>query len=61
MLGDRLLAVTLHVGLAPGIAIVKQRMLDPLGISAADAEGDRLCHILDDRADAICDCCERRV
>ena len=49
-LGRRLLPELTHVGFTPGIAVIEQRMLDPLLVGAADAEGDHLRHVADDGA-----------
>ena len=54
-LGHRLLAIGLHVGLAPRIGVVEQRVLGTLLVGAADAERDRPRHVPDDRADAVGD------
>ena len=37
-LGDRLLPIGLHVGLAPCVGVVEQLVLDALVVGAADAE-----------------------
>ncbi|CCE07269.1 hypothetical protein BRAS3843_2020030 [Bradyrhizobium sp. STM 3843] len=57
-LSDGLLPVLAHVGLAPGIGVVEQLMLDALCILAADAEGDHLGDILGDRTDLVLDLTE---
>ena len=60
-LGDRLLAIGLHVGLAPRVGVVEQLVLGALVVGAADAERDRLRHVADDRADAVLDGAENGV
>ena len=42
-------------GRAPGLGVVEQRMLDPLGILAADPERDHARDVVDDRPDAVGD------
>ena len=54
-LRDGLLPIRLHVGFLPGVAVVEQRMLDPLLVAAADAERDHAGHILDEDADLVGD------
>ena len=60
-LGHRLLAILPHVGLAPGVGVIEQRMLHAFVVVAAEAERDDALHVLEDQRHRAGDGLVRRV
>ena len=54
-LGDRLPAVTLHVALDPGVAVVEELMVDALGIGSTDAKRDHLRDVAGEQGRRVAD------